>query len=802
VKPRPGGAALVLLALAAAVAPQASSPIVSRTELFPAEPSVNAERGFAIAYDGDWLAVGARLDDAAGSDAGAVHLFQWDGEVWLERKKLVPADLAPGEQFGTSLALSDGTLAVGAIGQERDGARPPGTVYLFTEDDGDWSEGERLPAPAGVSRFGRSLALDGGRLAVGALEGRDAESGVVHLFSAGAGGWTAEAVLRPPRRRSVEQDRFGESLALRGGLLAVGAPGDDTVGQNAGAVYVFAISPEADWKTDRLLAPGCGNDGPAGDQFGASVAVSEGILVVGAASAGADRAGAAYVLERSGSSWRSLELSPRSRSPRARFGHAVAMDGDRLAVGAPFASAGALDRSGAVHVFQRDGTAWTEVHGPGLTADNTEALDLFGFAVAVRADRVVAAASLGDQGGNAAGAAHTFRCSALGCTQEAEVVASAEESTTLFGSGVDVSEDTLVVGALGGNPAAPDGAVYVYRPAGRGWRQQTKLVSPVEESGDAFGAALAVEGNILVVGAPLADRQAIVSPPFPAVVDAGAIYIFRRERDGWVRAARGTVRNPSANLQAGSAVAVGADGRIVVGVPKARPGVVFVLKPAGETWEEEQQLSADGPDLDDGFGASVAIDGDTLAVGAPSAQGGRGKVYVFRRNGSRGTWESLPAREAAALGGNSPGDRFGAAVALSGNALAVAAPGQGPGGVVHVFRRDGASWISEGDLTAGGASDQDFGMALDLDGDALVVAAVEVDEELEEAVASRASLFQRSGGAWVPMALPVEVTAEPAVEAALVDVAIHGRTFALTAPGKGLGDRVGVFRFTGGEGPP
>src|SRR4051812_17132764 len=94
-----------------------------RIELFPVLPGVDTQRGFAVAADGGWLAVGAPLE----GDGGAVHLFSWSGSRWEPETVLYPDPPRAGARFGSALALRNGTLAVAALGQ--------GAVYVFQEDD-------------------------------------------------------------------------------------------------------------------------------------------------------------------------------------------------------------------------------------------------------------------------------------------------------------------------------------------------------------------------------------------------------------------------------------------------------------------------------------------------------------------------------------------------------------------------------------------------------------------------------------------------------------------------------------------
>src|SRR5690349_4383400 len=143
---KPLASTLTLLFLAAAALAGAESPYPV-TELFPVEPTINAERGFAVAADGDWLAMGAPRDDGAGKDAGAVYLFHWSGTTWDLKAKLFADPPRPKAELGLALAMRGGVLAASAPGE--------GAVYLFAQQDGLWVQTKRLTHPdSGAGMFG------------------------------------------------------------------------------------------------------------------------------------------------------------------------------------------------------------------------------------------------------------------------------------------------------------------------------------------------------------------------------------------------------------------------------------------------------------------------------------------------------------------------------------------------------------------------------------------------------------------------------------------------------------------------
>jgi len=356
---------------------------------------------------------------------GAVYLYQKVAGVWLERQKLLAADSRPGDQFGSALALSGGNLAVAAAGFRRNGESREGGVYLYLERDGAWIQQAFWTGCGGPARdrFGRSLALDGARLAVGA-------AGSACVFTAEPGAWHPEQELRPVAAGG-QDDRFGESVALAGDALAVGAPGRNLGGLPAsGAVDLFRFRfPQQAWFLARTLREPGG--GAAYDQFGAAVAASNdhvaGVerIAVGAAGAavGGQRSGAAYVFVRSAVGWTALpQIAVQAGQEGDRFGAALALDTHLLAVGAPavpllqtLRQPISPPRPGAVFVYSvgANGVSPLASLSP---LDVT--FGLFGAAVATRDGTVVAGAPAASSEGAAAGAAQAFLCTPARCVPE------------------------------------------------------------------------------------------------------------------------------------------------------------------------------------------------------------------------------------------------------------------------------------------------------------------------------------------------------------------------------------------------
>ncbi|MCA9659114.1 MAG: hypothetical protein KC486_12280 [Myxococcales bacterium] len=281
-----------------------------------------------------------------------------------------------------------------------------------------------------------------------------------------------------------------------------------------------------------------------------------------------------------------------------------------------------------------------------------------------------------------------------------------------FGSSVAASEDLIVVGA----PEAEDatGAVYVCARDGAYWRLAARLSSSDGAAGDRFGESVALADATIVVGAPRADDGG---------VDAGAAYIFTAASDAgpWLEVAKLKASDGAASDRFGLAVAT--DGQtIVVGAPRvdaadaSNSGAVYVYT-RGEmaTWADAAEVArlTDDEQLEDArFGLSVALDGDTLAVGAPKdptiVRGG-GSVSIFADLGSD-EW----AHTAKITADDSEEhDTFGRSVALEGDLLVVGETyGGTPGvddGAVHVFRRTGGgAWTARAKFSPSGVGNYDL----------------------------------------------------------------------------------------------
>ncbi|HJO02541.1 MAG TPA: choice-of-anchor B family protein [Acidobacteriota bacterium] len=289
-----------------------------------------------------------------------------------------------------------------------------------------------------------------------------------------------------------------------------------------------------------------------------------------------------------------------------------------------------------------------------------------------------------------------------------------------YGYAAAIGDDDVFVGEPA-NMIGP-GVVYVYRPGNGGWQQVQELLASDGRDTDGFGRSIAVDGDLLLVGAD----------------SAGAAYLFRRQAGVWEESARIAPDSPTAGF--GAAVALG-DDLVVVGAPEGNNGAgsVSIFEPDGEGWTLTGTIEGDGTDAaagtPEGFGATVAQAGDWIFVGAPGGRvdmflGGQfqqsppaGSVYAFRRAG--GDWSRVDKLEAPPQ--RAAGAMFGSSLALvDGEALIGAVGTDDLSGAVYryVHIEEDASWTLLGglapfDAPAGGM----FGIDLAMGDDEVLVGA-------------------------------------------------------------------------------
>jgi FG-GAP repeat protein len=369
------------------------------------------------------------------------------------------------------------------------------------------------PVLVNAARAGEAVAIDGDFVLVGAPGDsvRGADAGAVHVWRRTAGVWTFEETIRPLTVQAG--DSFGASVAVSDGIALIGAPGNDNVGLNAGLVYVF-VHGTTGWSQQQTFS---GSLVGPGDAFGGSVAMDGDTAVVGARldDTHGNNSGAAYVMKRGVSFWgEQSQLMAPNAAANDQFGTSVDVSGDLAVVSSPAANQNGVN-SGAVYVFERNGNVWGA--GDELPAVGTTWFDAFGQSLATDGSRIVVGAPGSDAIATDAGGAWSFVRSGGSWVVEG-AFAPALNGGELLGSSIAIVGDTLLVGAAGEDYAnSEDGSVRAAEWGGLAWVPAERTGNPAGGISDALGSSLAVDGDLVVVGVPLVDN---------GVVDSGAAWLF------------------------------------------------------------------------------------------------------------------------------------------------------------------------------------------------------------------------------------------------------------------------------------
>ncbi len=338
------------------VAAQLTSGNIESQKLSWPDAAAGQEFGHAVAVDGDSMAISAPNinDNNFFVEGGVITFSQRDNEWVAEEFVGVPADPNGGftqAEFGWSLAIEGDTLVVGAPATDSNS----GAAYVFTREfipnpDGDWVLSQRLASddPQQNDRFGSSVAIDNGTLVIGAQN--DGFAGAAYVYEQTATGFVPQARLAAPD--GEVGDTFGRSVAIDGNTILVGAPNDDINRVDQGSVRVFADSGNG-WEQQQVLSR---SDGLRIERFGISLAIDGNHLIIGAPFRPPDtpqRQGAVYFYSRTGDIWdEGQQVLPPDDTP-TRFGRSVDLQNGTAVIGT-----GDFPVDGSVHQYAFDGNEW------------------------------------------------------------------------------------------------------------------------------------------------------------------------------------------------------------------------------------------------------------------------------------------------------------------------------------------------------------------------------------------------------------------------------------------------------------
>jgi len=410
--------------------------------------------GATVALESPVAAVGVPDYGARGEpESGLVTLF--DTRTGEETAQLVPNDVEREQHFGSSIAISSGLIAVGSSGDE-DLGENSGSAYLFDASTAEQTA-KLLPDDGGRDDFfGSSIAVDQGLVVVGSPRDDDLgeNAGAAYLFdiaNPGNPGQTAKLLPVLPDG-DAEDDKFGRSVAIDDGLVVVGAEGDDDNGKNSGAAYLFDVTDPANPVQVAKILP---DDGRERVSFGSSVAIDDHRVAVGARydDVVGINSGSAYLFDVTdpANPVQTAKLLPDDGASRARFGQSIALADGLVAVGA--SSDDDNGRSGSTYLFDVS----TGVQLAKLLPENAPEAD---FGASVAADKqfvLVGALNAGENGGGMA-FLYDAQCTRGCLTLGVEPLIAGEPATFTITGGMPGARAVTVYGSHVGETLVPNQA--------------------------------------------------------------------------------------------------------------------------------------------------------------------------------------------------------------------------------------------------------------------------------------------------------------------------------------------------------
>ena len=253
-----------------------------QASLAAADPEDDDRFGQAVSIDRNTAIVGVPKDDDAGQDSGSAYIFFHDGKRWNQQAKLVPRDLAKGDNFGEAVIVRENVAVIGAPKHTHSGLRLAGAVYVFERRGETWVQQAKLTADDARKgdQFGRAIAMSEDTVVVGAPmfdshAGRDA--GAAYVFTRNGARWNQRSKLIASDTNA--SDRFGASVATNGKTAIIGAPRRESRGQPAsGAAYSF-VGVGGDWQEKKRVTP---DQEGQNITFGAWVTIAGDTVVVSA----------------------------------------------------------------------------------------------------------------------------------------------------------------------------------------------------------------------------------------------------------------------------------------------------------------------------------------------------------------------------------------------------------------------------------------------------------------------------------------------------------------------------------------
>ncbi len=653
--------------------------------------------GKHVAIHGNTIVCGA--EDIGSWNQGAAYVFVKSGAEWengTETAMLTASDDDWLDFLGSSVSVNSDCIVLGAPGEVSvSSLNRMGSVYVYEKPVGGWislTESYKIisPTPEFGEEFGISTDLYDSILVVGAWGSGDS-SGVAYVYNMNSQSLLATLSASD----SVAYDMFGGDVAIDQNQIVVGAAGKNI---NAGAAYVFEkpIGGWVDASEDGKLTYSLGG---IDDQFGSSVAISNGVVVCGAFAVD-DSTGQAYVFERPVGGWQDATenavLSYSDPSNENWFGYSVAINDNQILSSALFEDEQNFD-AGAVYSYVRAGNNWNSATENHKIYQNLmgNSLDHFGNSVAIEGEISVIGVAAEN---NRSGAVYVNKYDGLNWIRIARLMPSDSSIDAEFGYSVDIEGDVITVGSKKAqNFGVSTGSVYIYEKSGLEWTSSTetaKLSASIGTTNLALGVSVCIDGDVIVAGASGHNTT------------LGAVYVYVKPGANWTNMTETAILTSSSMNTHSLGRSVSIHNNIIVsGAPLTRvpflpSGAAYIFEKPVSGWQnatEIAEFASPDPGFFESFGQFVDVYDSTVVISEPADQfndPSYGSVFVVEKVG--GTWTQIARWPGTILNSNT-----GMGLSIYKNTIAVAIappPGQSSGNIA-IYENDGSGWTDSTEST-------------------------------------------------------------------------------------------------------
>ncbi len=380
-----------------------------------------------------------------------------------------------------------------------------------------------------------------------------------------------------------------------------------------------------------------------------------------------------------------LKILPSDGTAEAIFGISLSTFGDYAIIGAP----GGVG-VGSAYVFKREGGNWIQQQK--LQASDGFVGNLFGEGISISGDYVILGARQDDDNGYRSGSAYIFHRVGDTWIQEAKLLPNDGASMDFFGYSVALSGDYAIIGSYNDDDNGNNsGSAYVFHRAGNNWIQEAKLLPNDGAAEDWFGWGVTISGDFAIVGSFNDDDNG---------ENSGAAYIFQRVGNSWIQKDKLLASDGAAGDWFGRSVSLSGDYTIVGSRwdddNGNNSGSAYIFQRIGDNWVEQEKLLADDGAADDWFGFNVSISEDIAVVGSIDDDNingtDAGSAYIFQKDDNN--WNQVA--KLTSIGGESY-DWYGAFTSIYENTLLIGAYGNDDNG-----NMSGSAYIHDNFLTNDG----------------------------------------------------------------------------------------------------